>query len=185
MVDRKAALRQLTWALHLILARETASVNSRRNQVISSSEDERLASPGPCPREDYPLYILHTHSASYTYTNKQIYKLTQLYDLYCRGNTIITVNQRVHTWSEGLTPQRVKPCLWHDRDGVTSALHHFTSAPSNRLGNYRCMPWPFHHPFNTGTNSLDLAPLNEQVLRYVIMRNSISISRGLESKLWN
>lgn len=55
MVDREAALRQLRWALHLVLADESVSVNSRWDQVISSSEDERLASPGPWPREDYPL----------------------------------------------------------------------------------------------------------------------------------
>lgn len=70
MVDREAALRQLTWALHLILAGETASVNSRRDQVISSCEDECLASPGPGPREDYPLYISRTDTACHTYTNK-------------------------------------------------------------------------------------------------------------------
>lgn len=72
MVDREAALRQLTWALHLILAGETASVNSRRDWVISSCEDERLASPGPCPREDYPFYILCIHTEPYTYTNTHI-----------------------------------------------------------------------------------------------------------------
>lgn len=53
-VDGEAALRQLTWALHLILAGENASVNRRRDQVISFCEDERLASPGSHPREDYP-----------------------------------------------------------------------------------------------------------------------------------
>lgn len=73
MVDREAALRQLTWALHLILAGKTASVNSRQDQVISSCEDECLASPGPCPREDYPLYVPRTHTAPYTYTKTHIY----------------------------------------------------------------------------------------------------------------
>lgn len=72
MVDREAALRQLTWALPLILAGKTASVNSRRDRVISSCEDERLASLGFCPKEDYPLYILCIHTTPYTYTNTQI-----------------------------------------------------------------------------------------------------------------
>lgn len=29
--------------------------------------------PGPCPREDYPLYILCMHTAPYTYTNTHTY----------------------------------------------------------------------------------------------------------------
>lgn len=43
-VDGEAALRQLTWALHLILTGENAAVNRRRDQVISFCEDERIAS---------------------------------------------------------------------------------------------------------------------------------------------
>lgn len=54
-VDGEAALRQLTWALHLISAGENAAVNRRRDQVISFFEDERVASPGSHPREDYPF----------------------------------------------------------------------------------------------------------------------------------
>lgn len=73
MVDREAALGQLTWALHLILAGKTASVNSRQEWMISSCEDERLASPGPCPMEDYPLYILRIHAAPYAYRSTHIY----------------------------------------------------------------------------------------------------------------
>lgn len=66
IVDREAALRQLTWALHLILVSETASANSRRDQVISFCKDERLASLGACPTED-------VHTAFFTYTNTHIY----------------------------------------------------------------------------------------------------------------
>ncbi len=63
-----------------------------------------------------------------------------------------------------------------------SPLHHFTSPPLNRLVNYRRLPRPFYHPFNSQANPLDLAPFNEKVLRYVIMGNSISISRGFKVK---
>lgn len=71
MLDREAALRQLAWALHLILAGKTASVNSRQDRVISSCEDECFASSGTYPREDYSLYILHIHL---------IYSQTQIYN---------------------------------------------------------------------------------------------------------
>lgn len=37
--------------------------------MISSCEDERLASPGPCPREDYPFYILRVYTVPYTLTS--------------------------------------------------------------------------------------------------------------------
>lgn len=75
MVDREAALRQLTWALPLILAGKTASVNSRRDRMISFCEDERLASPGLSPKEDYSSYIQRIHTAPYTYTNTHTYNV--------------------------------------------------------------------------------------------------------------
>lgn len=70
MVDREAELRQLTWVLHLILAAETASVNSRRDQVISSCEDKPPLGP---VQERITLYIVCIHTAPYTYTNTHIH----------------------------------------------------------------------------------------------------------------
>lgn len=76
MVDREVALRQLTWALPLILAGKTASVNSRRDWMIAFCEDERLASPGLSPKEDYSLYILRIHAVPYTYANTHAHTMS-------------------------------------------------------------------------------------------------------------
>lgn len=65
MVDGEAELRQLTWVLHLILASETASVNSRRDQVISSREDKLPLGP---VQERITLHVLCIHCTVYTHT---------------------------------------------------------------------------------------------------------------------
>lgn len=118
MVDREAALRQLTWALRLILAGETASVNSGRDQVISSCVDECLASHGPCPREDYPLYILRIDIAPYTHTNTHILWLK--WSLLDKKENEHRESKSVRTWNKLLTAKGVKPCLGHDIGGVMS-----------------------------------------------------------------
>lgn len=105
-VDGEAALRQLTWALHLILAGENASVNRRRDQVISFCEDERLTSPGSHPREDYPSLKpseranQRAHCIFYTGENTHIERVK-------RGRQTGGKSESVHTW-EG---RRLRPDL--------------------------------------------------------------------------
>lgn len=62
-------------------------------------------------------------------------------------------------------------------------LHQITCSSSNRPTNYPACLAPLLTSFNTQTKSLNLAPVNEQVFKYEIMGNSISISRALESML--
>lgn len=105
-VDGEAALRQLTWALHLILAGENASVNRRRDQVISFCEDERLASPGSHPREDYPSLKpseranQRAHCIFYTGENTHIERAK-------RSRQTGGKSESVHTWKG----RRLRPDL--------------------------------------------------------------------------
>lgn len=83
MLNWEAALRQLAWALHLILAGKTASVNSRQDRAISSCEDEHFASTGMCLKKDYSTHIVYT-----------LYTYTHLNDLYTHPNDIIMLGKK-------------------------------------------------------------------------------------------
>lgn len=138
-VDGEAALRQLTWALHLILAGENASVNRRRDQVISFCEDERLASPGSHPREDYPSLKpseranQRAHCIFYTGENTHIERAK-------RSRQTGGKSESVHTWKG----RRLRPDL---SCRVVSALR-----VSCHLG--------LHFTFkNTGNHPSSLSPL--------------------------
>lgn len=156
LVDREAALRQLTWALHLILAEETASVNSRRDRVISSCEDEHASPPLVLVQERITLHTYCAYTLNLTHRKTCAFKPSQMHNL-CkktyRGKSLAPAT----AWLK------------------CSPLLPETFGSSHLLR-------PFYHLFNAAPLNKRLSQI---FYCYIIMGNLLSILRGLESNPQN